>query len=589
MCDFKDHSKQEYIEHAFDCHKEAINNLKNIKDGSIDDIKLPDIPNEKKQRDDIKKDSVGKDKSKEKCELEKKKAQLKDSNEEEYMVEKIVDKCQSSDGCIEYLLKWKGYADKYNTWEPKEHLFCDDLIENFEKDYKDKENKVITDLKSKKKNQKLSCDQCPKMFRVKYVLDYHKWRAHDGPKPEKRHRCTQCEKTFYNISNLNTHVSVFHEGIKNQCQLCEMTFSGEDSLKRHIKTMHKGIRPVQCEHCPRKFRFAYELKKHMDNVKNERKYPCDKCDESYNIKESLKMHELRDHGNASTCYICDKTFKSEFYLKKHIKFVHEGTGTQQFTCNFCGEKMSKKIRLQDHIKIIHEGMDPYKCNECDKSHSSKEALYHHIKNIHEKQKELCKICNENVFNLKQHMGRVHEIYEYKCDICSKNFIKKRSLLLHVKHVHQGHKDFKCSICDMEFTQMRSGKKHMEKVHGHAVRKLKRAESPDIVLKNEIGEVNWETVHKNLEYQLSKPINSNNFSCKLCNMTYYKKISLKNHVKEEHSFLNLDYIEIENDEEKTLFRCEPCNIFFPQELEFNQHVNTNHPHLKVEFEVREMQR
>ena len=27
VCEFKEHSKQEYIEHAFDCHKEAINDL----------------------------------------------------------------------------------------------------------------------------------------------------------------------------------------------------------------------------------------------------------------------------------------------------------------------------------------------------------------------------------------------------------------------------------------------------------------------------------------------------------------------------------------------------------------------------------
>jgi hypothetical protein len=35
---------------------------------------------------------------------------------------------------VEYLLKWKGYDHKENTWEPKEHLNCTDLVDKFEKE-----------------------------------------------------------------------------------------------------------------------------------------------------------------------------------------------------------------------------------------------------------------------------------------------------------------------------------------------------------------------------------------------------------------------------------------------------------------------
>lgn len=49
----------------------------------------------------------------------------------EYEVEKIIEVYFKKDKTREFLIRWKGFSSKSDTWEPEEHLNCPELINKF--------------------------------------------------------------------------------------------------------------------------------------------------------------------------------------------------------------------------------------------------------------------------------------------------------------------------------------------------------------------------------------------------------------------------------------------------------------------------
>jgi hypothetical protein len=85
---------------------------------------------------------------------------------ETYEVESIVDYRKQKvyflyEGSDYYLIKWKGYASKHNTWEGLENLNCDQMIRQYWEDIKDqKENNdkepKLSSVSPRKKDAKQS-------------------------------------------------------------------------------------------------------------------------------------------------------------------------------------------------------------------------------------------------------------------------------------------------------------------------------------------------------------------------------------------------------------------------------------------------
>ena len=117
------------------------------------------------------------------------------------IVEEVLNKRIAENGGAEYLIKWENITDKDATWEPKENLDCEALIEAFEN------NSSSTDTNKDK------ADKVPD-YEKKRVLIFEAQARHEKMNPRKRKsnentneciRCNLCNKYFKSSPIFLTH------------------------------------------------------------------------------------------------------------------------------------------------------------------------------------------------------------------------------------------------------------------------------------------------------------------------------------------------------------------------------------------------
>ncbi|XP_075155319.1 uncharacterized protein LOC142228708 [Haematobia irritans] len=283
-----------------------------------------------------------------------------------------------------------------------------------------------TDMKNVR-NGNYPCDVCGKVFDRISRFNRHS-RVHSLHKP---YACEICKRRFSTIHYLKVHEAMHSKkqledssqtpagGFK--CPHCPRRFENKNALSGH-RRMHadKTILPnFLCVVCGRKFLTMKTLTDHVRNQHpNADKYPCEKCDKTFIVKEQLLDHASKHRDKDLVCSICNKEFAFECFLREHMR--------------------------------SHTGECPYLCPECGKGFKC-------------------------AGNLRQHRERHSTIKKYQCPLCPMRFKCRADVKKH-KTTHQGlgrgsiqsrrqasEKNFihNCGLCDLSFDTASQLRRHSQ--------------------------------------------------------------------------------------------------------------------------------
>ena len=177
---------------------------------------------------------------------------------------------------------------------------------------------------------------------------------------------------------------------------------------------------------------------------------CKHCKRPFKSKVSLANHHYVTKGKCRnlginwetmSCTICNKKHDSQEGAIRHPSTAHQiyqerGDRRGTYDCDICGKKIGYKDSLRDHKLRFHNESksEKFKCNLCKFTSPVRRSLIGHMKHVHDG------------------VTYKYRVKPLKCSLCDHSTPWKSKLLDHIMAVHQKVKDQVCDLCDYATTR-----------------------------------------------------------------------------------------------------------------------------------------
>jgi len=263
--------------------------------------------------------------------------------------------------------------------------------------------KLKSHIRSKHNVAQHVCPHCDSRYKSACELRAHLRRSHTASASVNKYFCDTCglcfgrsvdlrshrlsHSTFQTCNGTATSTKSASNGRRSlRCKDCGADgFKTWRSVMLHRRTLHKGSLPHPCPHCPRRFLYASDLRKHERRHTGQRPHICSVCGKGFFHIADLEVHGRAHRGDAPlTCSVCNKWMSSMTGLRAHMH-IHRPNAPLN-VCTVCDKHFSYLSSLRAHMKRQHAGnmtkSDCWRCVECNVEFAAQSSLMDHVNSSH---------------------------------------------------------------------------------------------------------------------------------------------------------------------------------------------------------------
>ena len=365
-----------------------------------------------------------------------------------------------------------------------------------------------------------------------------------------------------------------------QCQSCSFYCNWHEDFVNHMKD--HDFKDQECTFwCQVCMKVIHSNKEMMQHLK------------SYNHTELVSVINrsvpvIIKMINLVKCQECEKTFRFNLGLKKHMQYCHNKSNfelpdQQKFKCQYCAYFSFKLSALKSHQFLVHPNSKlKYDCYICKKQFSSKETAIAHRNSLshklnlrcreEENEIKMCTLCNAEFFledDLKEHIEMSHVDELPQCHLCGAYFhfpkeipghlntkCNSKSTIVSIEGI------YKCHQCSF-FSTNKESLLALHNLHKHPP-----SESDNCKILIDPQVENDDKFKNDKQTHVSSSKIPKELNCQSCSYRTFKKTLLNLHVKRQHQS-QVDAFE----------KCNECGAHFKLKTSLNNHMKIHRPAIK----------